>query len=203
MISEKRIVPMKPRSTFRRIGARNSQPPTPSPLRSHLTTTSTSFRTLSPGSASVLGFESSAQAPPSDSGVFRSLLTNVHPTDLRSDSNGSDQSSSLAVPPSPRPLSSVSPSPKPLDAPLPQMLPTSTPSPPPAMVASTPPSTTSLVPAEPKLAIRVKTPYRPGFQPKGVYRHLTEEFCALRDSGTNQRKSEERRIERRLEKVSS
>lgn len=54
---------------------------------------------------------------------------------------------------------------------------------------------------------RAPAPYRPGFQPKGVYRPLTDEFCTLRrikrdgegDGAT--RRAERTKLERRLEKL--
>ncbi|KDQ11711.1 hypothetical protein BOTBODRAFT_35144 [Botryobasidium botryosum FD-172 SS1] len=44
-------------------------------------------------------------------------------------------------------------------------------------------------------------PYRPGFQPKGVYRPRTDEFNAARSNLSQGRLVEERRLERRLEKL--
>ncbi|KAF5358235.1 hypothetical protein D9756_001669 [Leucocoprinus leucothites] len=54
---------------------------------------------------------------------------------------------------------------------------------------------------------RLSIPYRPGFQPKGVYRHLTDDFLALRKSkrdgedGTGMGRVERNKLERRLEKL--
>ncbi|KAF8328881.1 FYVE zinc finger-domain-containing protein [Cantharellus anzutake] len=193
---EKRTVPLKSRSTFRRIGMRNSQPPTPSPLRPITMSTSTSFRTLT--AASARGSRNENSIPGSPSGPNASLP--VSAIDSSPKLNGGEHFNSPATPSSPKPSPSVSPSPKPLDAPLPPTPPSPLPlvMPPDTNASSSQPSTSQT--AEPKVT-RVAAPYRPGFQPKGVYRHRTEEFCALRDSGTGQRKSEERRIERRLEKM--
>ncbi|KAG9075348.1 carboxypeptidase Y-deficient [Ceratobasidium sp. UAMH 11750] len=44
-------------------------------------------------------------------------------------------------------------------------------------------------------------PYRAGFQPKGVYRHRTEEFEAARAKRSDAKRTEEKRLGRRLEKL--
>lgn len=44
-------------------------------------------------------------------------------------------------------------------------------------------------------------PYRAGFQPKGVYRHRTEEFEAARAKKIDGKRTEEKRLTRRLEKL--
>ncbi|CAE6437443.1 hypothetical protein ACGC1H_004416 [Rhizoctonia solani] len=44
-------------------------------------------------------------------------------------------------------------------------------------------------------------PYRAGFQPKGVYRHRTEEFEAIRAKKIDGKRTEEKRLTRRLEKL--
>ncbi|CAE6414279.1 unnamed protein product [Rhizoctonia solani] len=44
-------------------------------------------------------------------------------------------------------------------------------------------------------------PYRAGFQPKGVYRHRTEEFEAARAKKVDGKRAEEKRLTRRLEKL--
>ncbi|KAG8895580.1 carboxypeptidase Y-deficient [Tulasnella sp. 403] len=45
------------------------------------------------------------------------------------------------------------------------------------------------------------TPYRPGFQPKGVYSSRTDDFLSLRDQRLSSRRTEEKRLLRRLEKL--
>jgi len=56
---------------------------------------------------------------------------------------------------------------------------------------------------------RKSAPYRPGFQPKGVYRPLTDEFLALRqsihdgESDGGMKRVERTKLERRLEKLIS
>ena len=49
--------------------------------------------------------------------------------------------------------------------------------------------------------VRPSAPYRPGFQPKGVYRPLTDEFLELRRSRRDIGRVEQTRLERRLEKL--
>jgi len=76
----------------------------------------------------------------------------------------------------------------------------------PNIVHSTPTSTSSLT----SVPQRISAPYRPGFQPKGVYRPLTDKFIALRQAkqeGEGDRRvygmkmAEKRKLERRLEKL--
>ena len=66
-------------------------------------------------------------------------------------------------------------------------------------------SSPSPIPAPPLLAPATlpawKAPYRQGFQPKGAYRVLTDEFLSARNRRTDGQRGEERRLERRLEKV--
>ena len=49
--------------------------------------------------------------------------------------------------------------------------------------------------------VRPPAPYRPGFQPKGVYRPLTDEFLEVRRSRRDIGRVEQTRLERRLEKL--
>lgn len=49
--------------------------------------------------------------------------------------------------------------------------------------------------------MRPSAPYRPGFQPKGVYRPLTDEFLEVRRSRRDVGRVEQTRSERRLEKL--
>ena len=48
---------------------------------------------------------------------------------------------------------------------------------------------------------RSPAPYRPGFQPRGVYRPRTDEFVAARMSSRDAGRVERTRLERRLEKL--
>ncbi|TFK76568.1 hypothetical protein BDN72DRAFT_756093 [Pluteus cervinus] len=55
-----------------------------------------------------------------------------------------------------------------------------------------------------KTVTRASAPYRPGFQPKGVYRPLTDDFLALRrqkQDGDGMKRVERTKLERRLEKL--
>lgn len=49
--------------------------------------------------------------------------------------------------------------------------------------------------------VRSSAPYRPGFQPRGVYRPVTDEFLELRRSRRDVARIEQTRLERRLEKL--
>ena len=49
--------------------------------------------------------------------------------------------------------------------------------------------------------VRSLAPYRPGFQPKGVYRPITDEFLEVRQSRRDSGRVEQTRLERRLEKL--
>ncbi|KAH9063357.1 FYVE zinc finger-domain-containing protein [Lactarius vividus] len=85
---------------------------------------------------------------------------------------------------------------------------------PPVSVQRTPTEIPSHTPAAPSPAIspspssvrtstfvRSPAPYRPGFQPKGVYRPLTDEFLEARRSHRDSGRIEQTRLERRLEKL--
>ncbi|KAG8990861.1 carboxypeptidase Y-deficient [Tulasnella sp. 427] len=61
---------------------------------------------------------------------------------------------------------------------------------------ATPLSATSTSTTKPTLA-----PYRPGFQPKGVYSVRTDEFMSIRAKRLESRRAEEKRLFRRLEKL--
>lgn len=50
-------------------------------------------------------------------------------------------------------------------------------------------------------APRSPAPYRPGFQPKGVYRPRTDEFIEARKASRDVGRIERTRLERRLEKL--
>lgn len=86
----------------------------------------------------------------------------------------------------------------------PSILPTPAPSkqstPLPTPISSPVPSSVS-VPTLASNAARAPAPYRPGFQPKGVYRPRTDDFIAARAGRTNGARIERARLERRLEKL--
>ncbi|KAG9318201.1 FYVE zinc finger-domain-containing protein [Chiua virens] len=60
---------------------------------------------------------------------------------------------------------------------------------------TSPPSSTSPLPS------RSPAPYRPGFQPKGVYRPRTDEFFQARNAKHDTTRIERTKLERRLEKL--
>lgn len=68
--------------------------------------------------------------------------------------------------------------------------------------ASTPAITPSTsLPLAPQAPVRVPAPYRPGFQPKGVYRPLTDEFALARSAHLDVGRIERTKLERRFEKL--
>lgn len=197
---------ISPTSTFRHVPLRAaSTPHTSSPLRpgtlhkpsSHSLTTSPSFSRQS--SIRHIGPQ---QRPPLQDQRSR-IISNA------TNSRVLSQDSQLSVPViSPSPVPSISYNP-------PQILPTASTSaaPPPAVSPSPSPSpalsspaqsaTPSPTPSISSFSRRTAAPYRPGFQPKGIYRPRTDEFLSARSSVRDRDKIEQRRLERRLEKVSS
>jgi hypothetical protein len=81
-----------------------------------------------------------------------------------------------------------------------QKTPSSSPSPTPAASGS-PVTSPSPLPTRTSTPVRPSAPYRPGFQPKGVYRPLTDEFLEVRRSRRDIGRVEQTRLERRLEKL--
>lgn len=88
------------------------------------------------------------------------------------------------------------------------------PPPPPPKIPSPVPSRPSSTPAappvtspqtsgspQPKVTNRFPAPYRPGFQPKGVYRPRTDEFVLVRKTKSDAARIERTKLERRLEKL--
>ncbi|OJT07861.1 Rabenosyn-5 [Trametes pubescens] len=70
---------------------------------------------------------------------------------------------------------------------------------PPVLTPST--SNSSAVTVVSRVSGRSPAPYRPGFQPKGVYRQRTDEFIESRAHSRDVGKIERTRLERRLEKL--
>ncbi|KAI0831511.1 FYVE zinc finger-domain-containing protein [Trametes gibbosa] len=89
--------------------------------------------------------------------------------------------------------SSLGASPAPQHAGLPQVAPS------PALTPST--SVSSTVTGVSRVSGRSPAPYRPGFQPKGVYRQRTDEFLEARKNSRDAGRIERTRLERRLEKL--
>ena len=187
-------------STFRHVPARAAQTPiVPSTLSlaKDSRTTSLPSRTLDPNKPhrphshlSTVTFPSDpSQAPPSqDVPVGRAWAI----SQSQSDANQLDRrtTSEASNGPSPTVL---------LPTPV-QKTPSSSQSPTPAASASpvTSPSPSSTRTSTP---VRTIAPYRPGFQPKGVYRPLTDEFLDVRRSRRDIGRVEQTRLERRLEKL--
>ncbi|KAH9945939.1 FYVE-domain-containing protein [Epithele typhae] len=89
-----------------------------------------------------------------------------------------------------------------MTSPASEIMPTSQPtsvSPSPAITPST--STSSALPVAGRAPARSAAPYRPGFQPKGVYRPRTDEFVEARNRSRDVGRIEHTRLERRLEKL--
>ncbi|KAG8217261.1 FYVE zinc finger-domain-containing protein [Butyriboletus roseoflavus] len=63
---------------------------------------------------------------------------------------------------------------------------------------TSPPLSASSLPSTP---LRSSTPYRPGFQPRGVYRPRTDEFSQARKAKHDATRIERTKLERRLEKL--
>lgn len=119
------------------------------------------------------------------------------------------------------PLSPAEPEPKPVQKPVVPVISSSLASSPPVSNKSSPSSEASTKiqnpPAAPGYNLntsrsltpnRLSVPYRPGFQPKGVYRHLTDDFLALRklkrdgaSENGGMKRVEREKLRRRLEKL--
>lgn len=78
---------------------------------------------------------------------------------------------------------------------------TATPSPSATSPASIPSPASSSASLHTRAPTRSSVPYRPGFQPKGVYRPRTDEFLLERKAKQNEDRIERTRLERRLEKL--
>lgn len=93
------------------------------------------------------------------------------------------------------------PSPSPAVLPFPvQKTPSSSASATP-VASRSPVASPSPPPTRTSTPVRPSAPYRPGFQPKGVYRPLTDEFFEVRRSRRDIGRVEQTRLERRLEKL--
>ncbi|QRW27470.1 Zinc finger, FYVE-type protein [Rhizoctonia solani] len=203
--SPRPTIVQRPGSRFRVVSTRglsaNTQPARPSPLRpaSHLSPGPLPLRhqpthTLSNASTPV-------SPSPVPSYQHRSALlshsTNVSP---------GNRNKPLPAPGSARPSRSTTPILTPVPAPR-STTPVAAPSPtsntpvPYAVLSRT--SSASPVPTNiPGVNSPSRpAPYRAGFQPKGVYRHRTEEFEAARAKKVDGKRTEEKRLTRRLEKL--
>lgn len=126
--------------------------------------------------------------------------SNPPPSSLRTVESGSP-APSLATRTNSQPLT---PEPRSPAESAPTLLP---PKPPPKPSSSTPPTPRTPSQQSPPPTPAVSTPrpttrfYRPGFQPKGVYRPRTEQFAEARKSKRDNGRIETTRLERRLEKL--
>ncbi len=190
-------------STFRHVPARAAQTPivtSPLSLGKDSRITSLPSRTLDPNKPhkphsrlSTVTFPTDTpQAPPSqDVTVGRTRMvsqsqSDVNQPDRRSASDVADGLSPTVLLPIPmqKTPSSSSQSPTPAASAS-------------SVTSPSPPSTRTSTP------VRSSAPYRPGFQPKGVYRPLTDEFLEVRRSRRDIGRVEQTRLERRLEKLIS
>jgi rabenosyn-5 len=187
-------------STFRHVPARAAQTPiVPSTLSlgKDSRITSLSSRSLDPNKPhrphsrlSTVTFPSDpSQAPASQDvplGRARAISqsqSDANQPDRRTTSEATEGPSPTALLPFPvqrTPPSSQSPTPVASASPV---------------TSPSPPSTRTSTP------VRSTAPYRPGFQPKGVYRPLTDEFLEVRRSRRDIGRVEQTRLERRLEKL--
>ncbi|CAE6426725.1 unnamed protein product [Rhizoctonia solani] len=203
----------RPGSRFRVVSTRgpnaSTQPARPSPLRpSSQRTLTAHVRTLS-----------NASTPASPLPIARIPTSASVPVALNEQLSPGNRNKPLpaVVPPSLTPPRSNTPtavpprSTTPVFAPTPALPRSTTP-----VVAPTPTSNTpvpyavlsrassaspSLANAPGGSANSRPAPYRAGFQPKGVYRHRTEEFEAIRAKKIDGKRTEEKRLTRRLEKL--
>ncbi|CAA7267889.1 unnamed protein product [Cyclocybe aegerita] len=173
-------------STFRRVPLKSTRAPQPS---SHLRNVSMPSLPPPPPSGNVAQEEHPASV---------TLPVSPSPSELNSlpdpfqHQDIAPRSSQITPPIIPRPSS-----------PPTQPLLRSTSTPMPADVDTVPDHALNSV----RAPVRKPAPYRPGFQPKGVYRPLTDEFLAIRrikrdgegDAGTQ--RVERTKLERRLEKL--
>ena len=187
-------------STFRHIPARAAQSPTTLSLGIDSRITSLSSRSLDPNKPhrphsrlSTVTFPSDpSQAPASQDvpvgsarAISQSQSDANHQLDRRTTSEATEGPSPTALLPFPvqkTPSSSQSPTPAASASPV---------------TSPSPPSTRTSTP------VRSTAPYRPGFQPKGVYRPLTDEFLEVRRTRRDVGRVEQTRLERRLEKLIS
>jgi hypothetical protein len=189
-------------STFRHVPARATQAPiVPSPLspaKGHSRAASLSSHTLDSNKphrphsrlSTVSLLSDSPQAPLShDVSVGKATTIIQHHQRDVSQSDWRPAAEAVANP-SPAVLLPVpvrkTPSSSPSQTPAASVSPVTSPSP-----SSTRTST----------PVRPPAPYRPGFQPKGVYRPLTDEFLELRRNRRDIGRVEQTRLERRLEKL--
>ncbi|KAH9842728.1 FYVE-domain-containing protein [Rhodofomes roseus] len=204
--------PPSPRktSTFRHLPLRNpnARPPLPSsplrPAETHSRTpsmASTQSRQLEPPPIAHTPSQGSSGTPsPSVTAAYERALPAVPSLDIAPRQTSSPEDTVVQTPRTPTSPSpgtpphvhSLGPSPRPQMRVL---------SPAPGPSTTQPPS-----PAVPQFGrersiARSPAPYRPGFQPKGVYRPRTDEFVEARKANRDVGRIERTRLERRFEKL--
>ncbi|KAH9934700.1 FYVE zinc finger-domain-containing protein [Fomitopsis serialis] len=201
--------PPSPRktTTFRRVPLRNPNARTPlpsSPLRpadTHSRTpsmASTQSRQIEPPPVAHTPSQGSSGTPsPSVVAAYDRALPPIPSLDIVSRPASSPEDTMVHTPSSPSSATpphahSLGPSPKPQARVL---------SPAPGLSATQLPSPAVSPFVHERSVARSPAPYRPGFQPKGVYRPRTDEFIEARKSSRDVGRTERTRLERRLEKL--
>ncbi|KAI0312178.1 FYVE zinc finger-domain-containing protein [Amylostereum chailletii] len=195
-------IPTRRTSTFRYVPLRNvSAPSSPSPLRpTHSRVTSLTSRQLEP--------------LPTVKGSPRSRLSTLGAGSVNMPSQFISSSPASQPQPPPKDAPSLSldvrphqaeqPPKPPTKSPSPRQTPAITPAVSPAPVSTSLPRPGSSTPvSRTTSSSRTPAPYRPGFQPKGVYRPRTDEFLEARRARRDVGRVDRTRLERRLEKLIS
>ena len=177
----------KKSSTFRRLHPRPSPARAPlpsSPLRPQAQSRATS-------SSSTITRQLDLSPPPPLHTRVPSINSVISDDNRKSPSHTPNSSLTIPSASSSHPLPPSTPSLVPPQPTLASV--SSTPSP-----ITSPPLSTSPLPSTPS---RSPAPYRPGFQPRGLYRPRTDEFSQARKSKHDATRVERTKLERRLEKL--
>ncbi|THH20687.1 hypothetical protein EW146_g711 [Bondarzewia mesenterica] len=201
-------MPIRRISTFRHVPLRNKPAPSaPSPLRpnaTHTRTVSLMSQQLDQAPAqkerprSVLSSSPVSRAASASGGIHNNPSglhghTSSVPLPSRDVHHRHERIHADSFQPHTRTTSLGHPPQPPPKSPSPAMTPT----------ISTPPSPSTSPFPHTHTSVRTTAPYRPGFQPKGVYRPLTDEFLVARRALHDVGRVERTRLERRLEKLIS
>ncbi|KAI0362345.1 hypothetical protein OH77DRAFT_44645 [Trametes cingulata] len=180
--------PLRPASTHARSSSVNLSSPRPPESRLHEPENGISSAASTPNMPAhdralppIPAFELHSQAPPSRLVADSPSPAPSTPTTVTAPVVPPPRTSSLAVSPPQPPV------------PLPHAASS------PALTPST--SVSSSVTGVSRASGRSPAPYRPGFQPKGVYRPRTDEFIEARNHSRDVGRIERTRLERRLEKL--
>ncbi|CAE6449112.1 unnamed protein product [Rhizoctonia solani] len=216
--SPRSAITQRPGSRFRVVSTRgpnaSTQPARPSPLRpaSHLSPGSTAPaypRRLSNAStpvspSPVARIPTSASAPVAlDARLSPAIRNKPLPPVVAPPSLTPPRSNTPTTAPPRSTTPVLAPAPVPPRSTTPVVAPTPTSNTPVPYAVLSRPSSASPSPANTPggSASSRPAPYRAGFQPKGVYRHRTEEFEAARAKKIDGKRTEEKRLTRRLEKL--